>query len=55
MGLSVGIPCRITLSSLSLHILVHNIVLESRAVARTYVDVFDWLVSDAICDLLDLE
>lgn len=35
--------------------LVHNIVLESHGVARTYVDVFVLLVSDAICDLLDLE
>ena len=30
--------------------LVHNIVFESRKVARTYVGVFDWLVSYAVCD-----
>ena len=30
--------------------LVHNIVFESHRVARTYVGVFDWLVSYAVCD-----
>ena len=30
--------------------LVHNIVFESRRVARTYVDVFDWLISYTVCD-----
>ena len=30
--------------------LVQNIVFEPRRVARTYVDVFDWLVSYAVCD-----
>ena len=28
----------------------HNIVFESRRVARTCVGVFDWLVSYAVCD-----
>ena len=28
----------------------HNIVFESHGVARTYVGVFDWLVSYAVCD-----
>ena len=30
--------------------LVHKIVFESRRVARTYVGVFDWLVSYVVCD-----
>ena len=30
--------------------LVQKIVFESRRVARTYVGVFDWLVSYAVCD-----
>ena len=30
---------------------MHNIVFESRRVARTYVDVIDWLVSYAVCEL----
>ena len=34
--------------------LVHNIVFESRRIARTYVGVFDWLVSYAVCDKSDL-
>ena len=34
--------------------LVHNIVFESRRVARTYDGVFNWLVSYAVCDLSDL-
>ena len=29
--------------------LVHNIVFESRRVARTYVGVFDWLISYPVC------
>ena len=30
--------------------LVHNIVIESRRVARTYVGVFHWLISYVVCD-----
>ena len=30
--------------------LVHNIVFESRRVAKKYVDVIDWLFSFAVCD-----
>ena len=30
--------------------LVHNIVFESCRVARTYVGVFDWLISYTVCD-----
>ena len=30
--------------------LVHNIVFESRRVARTYVGVFHWVVSYVVCD-----
>ena len=30
--------------------LVHNIVFESRRVARTYVGVINWLVSYVVCD-----
>ena len=30
--------------------LVHNIVFESCRVTRTYVGVFDWLVSYTVCD-----
>ena len=30
--------------------LVHNIVFESRRVARTYVGIFDWLISYTVCD-----
>ena len=30
---------------------MHNIVSESHRVARTYVGIFDWLVSYAVCEL----
>ena len=30
--------------------LVHNIVFESRRVAKKYVGVIDWLFSFAVCD-----
>ena len=34
----------------STHKIVHNIVFKSHKVARTYVGVFDWVVSYAVCD-----
>ena len=34
--------------------IMHNIVFESRRVTRTYVAVFDWLASYAVCDQSDL-
>ena len=34
--------------------LVHNVVFESRRITRTYIGVFDWLVSYAVCDSSDL-
>ena len=34
--------------------LVHNIVFESRRVAKKYVDLIDWLFSFAVCDQSDL-
>ena len=39
----------------STHEIMHNIVFKFHKVARTYVGVFDWVVSHAVCDQSNLK